>query len=403
MEIDPVQMSGYEERFYSGQLSSSELAVLANTPLIPPPAGIESNFLDPRTRASLQVSYTSTFLCIASVFYLNRVYVKARLMRCWTWDDATLSIAMLLGIFMYAVQIYGVKELSLGRHLWDISIIQSFDPDILAIYYMSHILLSWALLFLKATFFILYLQIFGAIHWVRLACWISLVFIAISHIAIGIFNFVIANPYRRGVWQTHLIEVESRAIYVGLIIDVVIFLIPIIVIMGIKNMPTSRKIGILLLFATGFLAIIDSAFGVYFTHNLRGSADIYWDSVPVNIAVLSEISTGVVCACVPAASHGFRNSNSIYQMIIRKVLLYHRQLTSTRLPSRPSTRTHTGNERIVVAPRDVLRSTDRMYPIDTPLTTVHSMICPVQLQELPTLEPAHFAAYKRDTQHHMDV
>lgn len=35
----------------------------------------------------MQTWVTTTFLVIAMVFYVNRVYVKTTLMKTWSWDD----------------------------------------------------------------------------------------------------------------------------------------------------------------------------------------------------------------------------------------------------------------------------------------------------------------------------
>lgn len=70
-------------------LSEEMLGLLATVPVTTPPAGVKSNFVDPPTRAVLQTSITSVFLAIALLFYMNRVYVKTRLMKTWSWDDGT--------------------------------------------------------------------------------------------------------------------------------------------------------------------------------------------------------------------------------------------------------------------------------------------------------------------------
>lgn len=70
-----------------GNLSPDMLDLLATVPITAPPAGIKSNFVDAPSRERLQTSVTSVFLAIALVFYLNRVYVKTRLMRSRSWDD----------------------------------------------------------------------------------------------------------------------------------------------------------------------------------------------------------------------------------------------------------------------------------------------------------------------------
>ena len=68
-------------------LSDEQRALMAQMPVATPPPGIQSNFINPPSRTAMQTWVTTTFLVIAMVFYINRVYVKTMLMKTWTWDD----------------------------------------------------------------------------------------------------------------------------------------------------------------------------------------------------------------------------------------------------------------------------------------------------------------------------
>jgi len=68
--------------------------MLAFVPALPPPSDITPNFIDPYTRAPIQVAVTSIMLALAVLFFLNRVYVKLCLTKKLYWDDATIVLAM---------------------------------------------------------------------------------------------------------------------------------------------------------------------------------------------------------------------------------------------------------------------------------------------------------------------
>lgn len=74
-----------------GNLSDEALKLLGKTPVAVPPTGVQPNLVDPPTRAALQTWTTSVFLAIALVMYANRLYVKAKLMKTWSWDDGMSS------------------------------------------------------------------------------------------------------------------------------------------------------------------------------------------------------------------------------------------------------------------------------------------------------------------------
>ncbi len=67
------------------------LQQLAKIPLMPPPPGKTSNFTHPQTRAALQTWTLGSLLVFTVVLFLNRLYIKTRLMRTWDWDDSELK------------------------------------------------------------------------------------------------------------------------------------------------------------------------------------------------------------------------------------------------------------------------------------------------------------------------
>lgn len=76
--------------FDLNSISPEQLQILANVPVKQPPEGVVSNFGNPTTQADLQIWPTSVLMVIALLFCFNRLYVKARLMKSWSWDDGML-------------------------------------------------------------------------------------------------------------------------------------------------------------------------------------------------------------------------------------------------------------------------------------------------------------------------
>jgi hypothetical protein len=62
-------------------------AVLAKTPIMLPPQGIKSNFIDPPSRAETQIVVSSVVLAFVLPFVINRIYVKLLVQKRVTWDD----------------------------------------------------------------------------------------------------------------------------------------------------------------------------------------------------------------------------------------------------------------------------------------------------------------------------
>jgi hypothetical protein len=101
--------------------------------------------------------------------------------------------------------------------------------------YIPFVLPSWTLLLVKATFFILYLNIFGSLRWVRLICRVGLSCISIIHLTIGCYSIVIAviastKPYDMHSWERKAINIGVVASIPGLVVDTLLLVIPIIAI-----------------------------------------------------------------------------------------------------------------------------------------------------------------------------
>ncbi|KAH7372291.1 hypothetical protein BKA66DRAFT_443641 [Pyrenochaeta sp. MPI-SDFR-AT-0127] len=300
----------------SDPLTPEALQYLANTPVVPPPPGITSNFINPATRAPLQIWVTSILLVISMIFYLNRVYIKARLMRSWTWDDVTLLLAVILGVADYGLKTYGVREGWLGRHLYDIPMLKFMNPDGPRYYYTIFVLGPWIYLFLKATFFLLYLHIFGRIRWARISSWIGFGFVVISHGVLGIYGLAVANPRENASWTKYALGFSVPIAVFGLVADIAIFVIPYIAIAPLQ-LSSTKRVGASIIFLTGASAIICSVLNIYYRNKTQYSKNANWDATLTNIVGLAEVFLGITCACVPTVAYGFRHSGSVYQKIFR--------------------------------------------------------------------------------------
>ena len=113
-------------------------------------------------------------------------------------------------------------------------------------------------MFAKLTFFLLYLQIFHPIKWLRYSSYAGALFTVIFYIGITIFNLACTAPAPGESWQ----QVTQRPSFndtvsatvgiacVGLALDVTILLLPIAGVVRLQ-MSRKRKIGVLSVFMTG--------------------------------------------------------------------------------------------------------------------------------------------------------
>ena len=57
--------------------------------IIPPPAGVEANFVNPEYRSGGIVPITAVFVTLSTVFLALRIYTKARIIKVYGLEDST--------------------------------------------------------------------------------------------------------------------------------------------------------------------------------------------------------------------------------------------------------------------------------------------------------------------------
>ena len=116
--------------------------------------------------------------------------------------------------------------------------------------------------FAKITFFLLYLQIFRPMLWLRYCSYLGILFTSLFYLAIIIFTLVLTVPAPGQSWQEASRGSSYKAVLkatvwiasVGLVLDVIIFVLPII---GVQQLQLSRKrkIGVIAVFLTRLLYV----------------------------------------------------------------------------------------------------------------------------------------------------
>ena len=117
-------------------------------------------------------------------------------------------------------------------------------------------------IFLKDSFFIMYLYIFGPLRWMRSCAITGIVITTAFYISITIAMLVFVTPHPGETWFEHFFSPEdlrsnSPPIIIssfGLVTDLFILILPIIAVSQLQ-LPTRRKIGVTLIFTTGLLYV----------------------------------------------------------------------------------------------------------------------------------------------------
>lgn len=114
------------------------------------------------------------------------------------------------------------------------------------------------MIFTKVTFFFVYLQIFRPFKWLRICAYLGATVTALFYVATEIFFIVCMTPRKGQTFAsiaTSPSEFRALALAVpipavGLGIDMYLLVLPIAAVIQLQ-LPTRRKIGVILMFSTG--------------------------------------------------------------------------------------------------------------------------------------------------------
>ncbi|TGJ78224.1 hypothetical protein E0Z10_g10540 [Xylaria hypoxylon] len=277
---------------------------LATTPAGIPPPGVQPNFADPPSSAPVLIAVGTALLAIMLVFASIRFYVKVVIHRKVTADDSA-------------------TRAKFGTHMWDLSIAHTLSDDFLIASFFTNWPsgLVWA--FAKTSFFLMYLQIFGRLSWLRVC----------------VFVYQVPNPgqtWQEGFTNKRYNESFKWTIPIAsgsLILDTYIFVLPIIAILNLQ-LKVEKKLGVMAVFATGLLACVASSLSIYFKFLLDIHLDdyTYW-IYPVLLTALVEMCVGISCNCMPSTAAFFKSGASIWSGRGRSALGSIRGLLSGRKDS----------------------------------------------------------------------
>ncbi|KAF2449025.1 hypothetical protein P171DRAFT_441295 [Karstenula rhodostoma CBS 690.94] len=309
-------------------LTPEEIAILKITPAVTPPLGVVSDFANPPTIKNIQYGITSPLMAFMLLVSLNRFYVKTFLMKKYGWDDLTLVLSVIGTLVYFSVTIWGCERGRVGVHLWDINVLDSISEDFMVPSYILVIVPNIVFGLVKTTFFLLYLQLFRQLYWIRISIYVGLALNTAVYIAFTIALFYFATPRPGEKLYTHDLRASGELAVpvsaVGLVMDVIVLVIPIVAISGLQT-STRKKVGAILIFLSGLLACICSALSIYYRirldSNTRGSdityklIGVYTSSyVPSQLTQLAEMMIGVMCACMPSLAYSYRHIPAVQSL-----------------------------------------------------------------------------------------
>ncbi|MCJ1306973.1 hypothetical protein MMC25_000617 [Agyrium rufum] len=227
-------------------------------------------------------------------------------------------------LLVYITVTLGVVKGHYGRHSWDTSVLQSTRPWFAVPVDILNWLATLVLPFAKITFLIFYIQIFRPFKWLRILCYGGIIFTSGAFFALLVAQLAFTTPHPHETWleldtdPRYMIPLYHLSIpitTISLCVDVYIFVLPMLGVAKLKLSPR-RRVGVVLVFLTGFTACIASFLTLIYKIVLNNNiGDNLWWSIPVNITILVELCVGVTVSSMPSIAglvkHKFPNFSII--------------------------------------------------------------------------------------------
>ncbi|KAK6600347.1 hypothetical protein H4I96_07673 [Botrytis cinerea] len=161
--------------------------------------------------------------------------------------------------------------------------------------------------FVKLSIFLMYLEIFEALRWMKICVYIGATFCSAFYLAGTVLLFYLSTPFGSETLATMVfshrqimflrVGVPMAAISLG--IDIYLFILPLIAVKSLR-IPTKKKILVMVGFTVGLIACLGSLLSLIYRVILVRSDDKSWKGSSVVIAILLELFSGVIICCFPS-------------------------------------------------------------------------------------------------------
>jgi len=209
-----------------------------------------------------------------------------------------------------------VEHAGLGTHQWNLRASELIKDTFLKPLYILVTVNPLVALFAKLSFYIYFFQIFSPKPILRWSIYIGAFVTVAFYVAITIVLFVLSTP-PPGVsfaeqFVSYLTVGTSPALnatlalgYFNVLSDLYILILPISGVIRL-NLQTYRKVGVILIFLTGLLALIASSVSLYFRYLVNNTGDSTWNLMPAAYLTILEYTIGVDCSCMPVCAVAVR-------------------------------------------------------------------------------------------------
>ncbi|KAL9602882.1 MAG: hypothetical protein Q9219_001578 [cf. Caloplaca sp. 3 TL-2023] len=273
------------------------------------------NYYDnPPSEASRVTNIDLITISLAFATVVLRCYTKFLLIHAPWWDDYTCIIALIVAIGRTAVDFVGQYQFGAGRHFWDIP--PEYYNGFLTTIAVDGYLYIVAITFAKLSLLLFLYRIFHVDKRFRIAAWVTGGILSVWATVAVLLAIFACRPVAAS-WNLKLMmdpntRCEPKAYntenvygFCNVITDVVLIIMPMPLVWHMQ-MDRKKKLGILLVFATGAFVCAVAIVRQYFAYNPSPSPDISHEILEIKMWMALEVNIAIIVACLPALTPLFK-------------------------------------------------------------------------------------------------
>ncbi|KAH4185247.1 hypothetical protein HBI55_080170 [Parastagonospora nodorum] len=281
---------------------------LTTTPVIPPPPGTQSNFVNPVDQLTAVYVTSGIVLALSTIGIAARLFVKLIVVPGSHRIEDYLSYFAFASFISYVAVILHLSGMGLTHHMYDIPVTQISD----LLYWINIVYCMYSIPTAAAKLSVLFQlrSIFttgtkNAVYWVIMA---SIIINSFFYTGL-FFSYVFQCWPREKIWLgdavagkcTDAIQVNLSSGVLNIISDVEALLIPTWAIWHL-SLSLKRKLAALSVFGVSSIAIAIGIGGMYIRVILLTNIDQTWWLTKLALLVTAEISIVIFVGCMPSFS-----------------------------------------------------------------------------------------------------
>jgi len=275
----------------------------------PPPEVLASwptpNYKNPVTRGPALIITELTILPLALTCVALRLWVRIRWLHKSWWDDWLMVVAAFFSCGTTAVVIMATQIYGWDIHVWDLTIAQMETGRKASMATQGLFVLASS--FVKMSILVSYLRIAPEKSLFRRLVWATLAVVVLALFVFFILLWTQCIPIS-SYWNLFASNRDClpegpplmAQIVVNVVTDFIIYVLPMPTLFHL-SLPSSQRIGLMILFGVGCVIVVAGSFRAYWVHFvLYDTYDVTWEGFYLWIWTAVETNAGVICGCIPA-------------------------------------------------------------------------------------------------------